>query len=211
MNNQDTTDIKQIDNKYRHLFNSLGDAIFVHDMTGRIIDANDYACRRYGYSYDKFQTMQVNEVDSPEQAEHIKKRIQLLLKNGHIIFETVHKDCHNSYFPVEVTAKLGVYEGEQVVLVIAHEITARKKIEKERDIIAKNLKAALDNIKTLNGLLPICSKCKKIRDDTGYWNQLESYIQKYSDANFSHGLCPECSEKLYGEDDWHIKMKKKTK
>jgi hypothetical protein len=73
----------------------------------------------------------------------------------------------------------------------------------------KELKEALNNIKQLSGLLPICAHCKKIRDDKGYWNQIEGYIQKYSEASFSHGMCPECSDKLYGEEDWYIEMKKK--
>jgi CheY-like chemotaxis protein len=63
-----------------------------------------------------------------------------------------------------------------------------------------DLQVALDNIKTLNGLLPICSYCKKIRDDKGYWNNLESYIQKHSDASFTHGICAECADKFYSEE-----------
>ena len=59
------------------------------------------------------------------------------------------------------------------------------------------LQKALAEIKTLRGILPICSSCKKIRDDEGYWNQLETYIQEHSEAVFSHGLCPECGKKLY--------------
>lgn len=65
------------------------------------------------------------------------------------------------------------------------------------------LEEALANIKTLKGLLPICANCKKIRDDQGYWNQLESYIEKHSDASFSHGLCPDCMEALYGDQPWY--------
>lgn len=61
----------------------------------------------------------------------------------------------------------------------------------------ERLQAALANVRTLSGLLPICASCKKIRDDKGYWNQLELYIQQNSDAQFSHGLCPECLTKLY--------------
>ena len=67
---------------------------------------------------------------------------------------------------------------------------------------------AEEDVKMLSGLLPICSNCKKIRDDAGYWNILESYIQKHSDAKFSHGMCPECSDELYGKEDWYIEMKK---
>jgi len=54
-------------------------------------------------------------------------------------------------------------------------------------------------IKTLCGMLPICASCKKIRDDRGYWNKIEAYIEKYSEAEFSHGICPECAGKLYPE------------
>ncbi len=53
-------------------------------------------------------------------------------------------------------------------------------------------------VKTLSGLFPICASCKKIRDDAGYWNQIESYIARYSDAQFTHSICPECSDRLYG-------------
>ena len=65
----------------------------------------------------------------------------------------------------------------------------------ERD----NLQKALAKVKTLSGLLPICSNCKKIRDDKGYWNQIEAYIRDHSEADFSHGICPECAKKLYPE------------
>jgi hypothetical protein len=68
--------------------------------------------------------------------------------------------------------------------------------EKNRALVeAKN------DVKTLSGLIPICASCKKIRDDEGYWNQIELYIQKHSDAQFSHGLCGECIKKLYGNLD----------
>ena len=69
------------------------------------------------------------------------------------------------------------------------------------------LEAAFAKIKTLSGMIPICASCKKIRDDSGYWNQIEGYIQTHSDAEFSHSMCPECSDKLYGDEDWYIEMK----
>jgi len=65
----------------------------------------------------------------------------------------------------------------------------------------EKLETALFKIKTLSGLLPICSSCKKIRDDQGYWNQIEEYIGERSDACFSHGICPECAKKLYPDID----------
>jgi hypothetical protein len=66
-------------------------------------------------------------------------------------------------------------------------------LRREKD----RLEQALSQIRTLRGLLPICANCKKIRDDTGYWNQIETYIHDHSEAKFSHGICPECMKKLY--------------
>jgi hypothetical protein len=70
-------------------------------------------------------------------------------------------------------------------------------LAKERET-AQALRDALSQIKTLSGLIPICASCKKIRDDKGYWNQLEAFIQEHSEAEFSHGICPDCMKKLYG-------------
>ncbi len=69
------------------------------------------------------------------------------------------------------------------------------------------LQKALDEVKQLQGMLPICSGCKKIRDDTGYWNLLESYIEDHSEASFSHGMCPDCEEELYGDEEWYKNVK----
>ncbi len=67
-----------------------------------------------------------------------------------------------------------------------------------RQKLLVELERSLKEIKTLRGFLPICASCKKIRDDNGYWTQIESYISKHSEAEFSHGLCPECASRLYG-------------
>jgi len=77
------------------------------------------------------------------------------------------------------------------------DITGRKAIEQERELLIAELQEALSKVKLLSGFLPICASCKKIRDDKGYWNQIESYIHAHSEAEFSHGLCPECARNLY--------------
>ena len=79
------------------------------------------------------------------------------------------------------------------------DITDRKEAEIERDKLLGELKSALSKVKLLSGFLPICASCKKIRDDKGYWNQIESYIKKHSEAEFSHSICPDCAKKLYPE------------
>jgi hypothetical protein len=67
----------------------------------------------------------------------------------------------------------------------------------EKEGLIFDLQEALSKVKTLSGLLPICANCKKIRDDSGYWNRIESYIGEHADVQFTHGICPECARKLY--------------
>ncbi|MEW6671001.1 MAG: GAF domain-containing protein [Thermodesulfobacteriota bacterium] len=78
-------------------------------------------------------------------------------------------------------------------------IKALRDAQEEREKIIMKLQKALADVKTLSGLLPICSHCKKIRDDKGYWTQIEAYIHQYSGTQFSHGICPECAKKYYPE------------
>ena len=91
---------------------------------------------------------------------------------------------------------LGAFQGTQG---IARDISARKQAEEEREKMISQLQEALDNIKTLKGLLPICANCKRIRDDKGYWNQIEAYVRDRTDAEFSHSICPECAKILYSD------------
>ena len=109
----------------------------------------------------------------------------------------VKKD--GTVFDVQVLAAM-VYNkaGNPVGLMSSSiEITDRKKTEREKEKLIKKLQDALSEIKVLQGILPICAECKKIRDDQGYWYQIEKYIHDHSEAEFSHGICPECAKKLY--------------
>jgi len=93
-------------------------------------------------------------------------------------------------------------EGEhKAFIVILHDITKRKKAEEERKKVVFELQNALAKIKTLRGLIPICANCKKIRNDEGYWQQVEIYVKDHSEAEFTHSVCPECMKKLYPELD----------
>jgi len=80
---------------------------------------------------------------------------------------------------------------------LLEEVGALQRLRDDHDDIIRDLTRALVSIKLLHGLLPICASCKKIRDDTGSWNVLESYICEHSEAAFTHGLCPECERQLY--------------
>lgn len=77
-------------------------------------------------------------------------------------------------------------------------LNLKRAIDSEKELVVR-LREALAQVKQLSGILPICANCKKIRNDSGYWEQVESYIKDHSEAEFSHGLCPECIRKLYPE------------
>ena len=83
---------------------------------------------------------------------------------------------------------------------IFYDITESKKREEEKNKLIESLQHALAEIKTLRGILPLCSFCKKIRDDKGYWEQVDVYIHKYSEADISHGICPECMKINYPDE-----------
>lgn len=96
-------------------------------------------------------------------------------------------------------------ETVEVILVTGIDITALKQAEHEKENLILDLQAAMAKVKTLNGLLPICASCRKIRDDRGYWQQVEDYIRMHSDADFTHSICPDCAKRLYPEyaDIWN--------
>jgi PAS domain S-box-containing protein len=82
---------------------------------------------------------------------------------------------------------------------VFNDITDKKNADAEKDRLIEELRQAVNEIKTLRGILPICSMCKQIRDDQGYWNQFEAYIEAHSDVDFSHSICPDCAQKHYPE------------
>ncbi len=88
---------------------------------------------------------------------------------------------------------------------LREEMKGREQAQNEQKKLISELEVALAEVKQLSGFMPICAKCKSIRDDKGYWNRIEKYIENHSDAVFSHGLCPECEEELYSDQRWYRK------
>jgi PAS domain S-box-containing protein len=97
------------------------------------------------------------------------------------------------------SAEIVTINNQKSILGCFNDITERIRAERERERLIEERSKALSEIKVLSGMLPICASCKKIRDDSGYWNQIESYIKSHSEADFSHGICPDCVKKLYPE------------
>ena len=103
------------------------------------------------------------------------------------------------YLDVRSIGLMDAREQEAGTLIIIRDVTVKKQLEEQREALVVDLQNALTQVKTLSGLIPICAHCKKIRDDSGYWHQIEAYVRDHSEADFSHSLCPDCCKVLYPE------------
>ena len=188
--------------KYRALFESANDAIFL--LRGeRIIDCNKktlemFRCTMeqiigetpYGFS-PLLQSVGMNS------KEKVLEKIRAAFDGDPQFFEWRHCRYNRSVFDTEVSLNRIAFNDETLIQVIVRDVTERKQSEEKQKQLVLELQEALAKVKTLSGFLPICASCKKIRDDEGYWEQIEKYISEHSEAQFSHGICPECAEKLY--------------
>ena len=139
----------------------------------------------------------------PEYHETVREAVDKVFQTGETnIYETMGTgpDGRTSWYETSVAPRKqhGHITG---VIQITLDITDRKKAEEERERLIQELQEALAKVKTLSGLLPICAWCKKLRDDKGYWKSVEEYISAYTGADFTHGICPECYNKLMTEED----------
>ncbi len=136
------------------------------------------------------------DMDGVEAAQQIRDRFHIP-----VVYLTAYAD-EDTLQRAKITEPFGLIlkPFEERELHAAIEMALYKhKAEEERERLIRELENALAEIKTLRGIIPICSSCKKIRDDEGYWHQVEVYIRDHSEAEFSHGICPECAKKLYPE------------
>ncbi len=160
-----------------------------------------------GYTKEEAQTLNPFSVAHPDMRELVRTRAEDRIKGKPVPMRYEIKGISKKGDIIwhDFAATVIDYDNEPAILCVSADMTDRKRAEEDREKLINELQAALDNIKTLKGLLPICAECKKIRDDKGYWNQIEGYIEKHSDALFSHALCPECMDKIYGGEDWYNK------
>ncbi len=197
--------------KFRNVIEQASDAIMLCDEKGAIVEWNRASEQITGlHAADvlgkpcwdvQFESMS-EERRTPEAYKRFRSVIQQALDNNHAQAfnrpfdgelqrpDGMHHYVQQIAFPIR-TAK-GVMFGS-----ITRDLTERVQAEKERERLLGDLQEALTRVKTLSGLLPICANCKKIRDDRGEWHALEVYVRDHSEADFTHGICPECAEKLY--------------
>lgn len=173
------------------------DAIMFTAPDGRVLGANPAACRMFQRTQDEMMAAGragLMDTSDPRLPGLLAQREVTGRASG----ELNARRRDGTLFPIEVSSV--VFEdsdGEPRTCMIIRDTSERKIAEYEQVRLIRELQEALRRIKTLSGLLPICASCKKIRDGGGKWHSLEIYIRNHSEADFSHGICPDCQEKLY--------------
>ncbi|MEK6201748.1 MAG: HAMP domain-containing protein, partial [Desulfobulbaceae bacterium] len=185
---------------FRLLMDSLDELVYVADMnTYEILFANKHMKKQFGDVTGKICWQSLQQGQSGP-CPFCTNRYLLDAEGGPAgVYSWEFQNSVTGQWLFMHDRAIEWIDGRIVRLQVATDISNRKKTEEERELLIAQLQKALTEIKTLSGLLPICASCKMIRDDEGYWNQIESYIQKHSEAEFSHGICPQCARKLYPE------------
>lgn len=173
------------------LFTTIKELVIVLDAHGRIIDMNPSAQKHFGFVSIPIGTPAEEAFASWDQ---FRKFV------GTDILSEMDLECPaavtgSRWFAAAKTTLTASNESPAGVLIMCREVTVQKRIQQDRELLIKELRDALASVKTLSGLLPICATCKKIRNDEGYWQQVEGYVAEHTDATFTHGICPDCAEK----------------
>lgn len=197
-----STTVSNNTDEWRKIFEAVDDWISVIKIDATIIKSNHMVTKYFQISPQKSVNLKccelVHGVDEPLETCPLFKMIETKKR------ESAEEQLKDGRWMIVTVDPIFNGNGEMVSAVhIVRDITETVKMRNERERFVQDLKRALIYIRTLKGLLPICSYCKKIRDYDGHWDMVESYIQSHSKVSFSHGICPDCSEKFFGNEDWY--------
>lgn len=178
------------------------DAIISHTLGGTVLSWNSGSERIFGYAAAEMVGESIESL-VPHDRHEENLDFRALIEDGRRVdhVETVRLRKDGRRIDVSMTVSPIKNDGGTIhgASIVARDITERKLREKERLHLIQELTEALKRVKTLSGLLPICASCKRIRNDEGYWEQVETYIKSRSNAEFTHGICPDCMQQLYPE------------
>ena len=193
-------ELEHASRQWSKTFNTISDFVSVHDKDMKLVRVNKALADFVGKDAEELIGQYCYEIMHGTQnpwpgCPHVKA-----IQSGKIITLEVN-DPHIGK-PLLVTCSPSFDEDGNLegTVHVARDISQQKLAEEEKEKLIIDMRNALSKVKQLSGFLPICASCKKIRDDQGYWNQIESYIRDHSEAEFSHGICPECAKKLYPKE-----------
>ena len=191
--------LRESEERYRRLFETAQDGILLLDAeSGAITDANPFLMKMLGYAREDLLGKRLWEVSPFFDRVANKSAFEELQQKGYIRYENLPLETKDGQSrQVEFVSNVYLVNGKKVIQCNIRDITQRKWLEEDKQKLMNKLQEAFAHIKELKGLLPICSTCKKIRNDRGYWQVVEGYISEHTDATFTHGICPDCMKILY--------------
>ncbi len=180
---------------FERLFESSPEAIALVSSDDRVLRANGRFLQVFGYKRGEVIGQDLSDLIVPPEFIEQSKDLSLRVSQGETIFEEgVRRRKDGSTFESSIVGTPIYVDGYRELYVIYRDISERKRSESEREKLIEELQHALTEVKTLSGLLPMCAWCKKIRDDDGYYHQIEKYIATHTNARFTHGICPDCKK-----------------
>lgn len=206
---KDITDLKKAEEEIKRQNRFLLSVIDALPHPFYVIDAETYQLRLANYAATKRDLVPgttcyflSHSRQEPCRGDEHPCPLQKVKDTGlPVVVEHVHHVEKGSEADFEVHCFPIFSETGRITQVIEYciDISGRKRATKEREKLIKELQAALREVKMLTGLLPVCSSCRRIRNEQGGWSSLEQYVSAHTQAEFSHGICPECAQKLYPE------------
>lgn len=163
------------------------------DFSGHFKRINPAWERALGYTIEELRSRPFIEFVHPDDRERTLAQNRAVRAGGHALsFENRYLCKDGSYRWLLWNAAPDSHHN--VIYSVARDITERKRAEDERELLVRQLQTALAEVQTLRAILPICSYCRKVRDDEDYWEHVEGYISRHTNTRFSHGVCPDCFE-----------------
>ena len=194
--------LRQSEERYRTILDDMEEGYLESDLFGNYTFANEASQKIFGYTRDELIGMNYTTItadhENKEKMFYAYSRMftsEIPIRN--MEWKIIRKDGSLRTCEFHGFLLKDINDHTLGFRLLCRDVTVRRQAEEEREKLITELQQALSEVKALSGLLPICSSCKKIRDDKGYWNQIEAYIAEHTEAQFSHGLCPECARKLY--------------
>jgi PAS domain S-box-containing protein len=192
----------QTDDLFRNAFDHAPIGMAIVGTDGAWLDVNNALCDLTGYEKPELLATDFQTITHPEDLESDLALVQQVLDGEIATYHMEKRYIHKLGYVVWVLLSVSAVRGEEgrVLYFISQikDITDRKQADLQLRETNRELRLALNQVQTLQSLLPICSYCKHVRDDQNYWHSVENYITKHTGAQFSHGICPNCY-------DLHIK------
>jgi PAS domain S-box-containing protein len=193
---EDITERKRAEKDRERIFTHSLDMLCIADFDGYFKELNPAWDRTLGYTKQELLSKPYIEFVHPDdRASTLAEAQKISTGRETIVFENRYR-CKDGSYKWLLWNATPVVE-DQLIFAAARDITDHKRLEDEREKLIAQLQSALARVKSLEGILPICAHCKRIRDDQGRWHAVETYVSEHSNADFSHSICPICLDKHY--------------